>query len=391
MTSVSNYKSFINYLFIFLAINYNLLVKFVVKIDYTGYGLIFLSLIVFLTNFSAIQRLQSKKPIVFWLIWCIFALINYYLHPHYTTISIITLYRKIFIPLILMTIVVYEYKRNSSKLIWICFYTHIIYLLLGCYFDTGILYRDIIEDNELGNAYATISSFSFFYLAILNNLKRINTPLFLIILLAIFLVLAMSGTRKAFGSGVILFTFWVISQLKFKSIRSWFWVGLFIAGGLWGYNYLIEHTYMGYRMEVLDAQQEEYIYGNIPGFLSILGDRAPLYYFGFLIFMSNPVLGVGLSQANVEGAYIHSEYVVQLAENGIVGFALFVSLYYWIFKKIAKRIKYDKKVGLSMLGGLVAMLFLFVTAWAWEFPQYFICAGVLIGYSLNQNENLVSQ
>ena len=83
MTSVSNYKSFINYLFIFLAINYNLLVKFVVKIDYTGYGLIFLSLIVFLTNFSAVQRLQSKKPIVFWLIWCIFALINYYLHPHY--------------------------------------------------------------------------------------------------------------------------------------------------------------------------------------------------------------------------------------------------------------------------------------------------------------------
>lgn len=381
MYSGSIYRTIINYIFIFLTINYNLLVEFVIGIDYTGYVLIFLSIVVILINFQNFQIIQSRKPALYWLLWSIFAIVNYFLHPHLLTSSFLTLYRKIFIPLIVLTVVVCEYKRKPENLIWICFFTHIFYLAGGYYFDRGILYRDLIDDNVLGNAYATISSFSIFYLAILNNLKKIKTPIFLMLVMIVFLVLAMSGTRKAFGAGIISFSFWIISQINFKSLKSWLFLGLIILFGLWGYNYLIENTYMGYRMDVLNEQQEEYVYGNIPEYLGILGDRAPLYYYGFLAFLSNPLFGVGLSQGFINGTtYIHSEYVVQLAENGIIGFILFFSFYYWIFRHLIKRVIYDKKVALSMLGGLVSMLFLFLTAWAWEFPQYFICAGVLIGY-----------
>lgn len=380
MCPINTSNSFINYLFIFLTINYNLLVKFVIRIDSTGYGLIFLSLLVFLINFTSFKKLLTRKPIVFWLIWCLFALVNYYLHSHTSNILFFTLYRKIFIPLIVMTIVVLEYKKNPIKLIWLCFYTHFIFFIAGSYFDSGVLHRDLGVENELGNSYANISLFNIFYLVLLNNLKKIKTPIFLTILMILLLVLAMSGTRKAFGSGVILSSFWILTRLNLKSISSWFLVGLLVIVSLWGYNYLIDHTYMGYRMEVLEAQQEENIYGDIPAYLNVLGDRAPLYYFGFLIFLSNPIFGVGLLQSQAVGKYIHSEYVVQLADNGIVGFILFACMYVWIFRNLLKQVQQNTKIGLSMCGGLAVLLFMFLTTWAWEFPQYFICAGILIGY-----------
>lgn len=382
--SRSKLKCLINYLFIFLTINYNLLVKFVINIDSTGYALILMSFLVLATNFGDLQKIQSKKPILFWLIWCIYACLNYYLRPHHIDISFFLLYRKIFIPLIVMSVVVLEFNRNPFKLIWCCFITHISFFLLGFYFDSGILFLNLGEENELGNAYAIISSFSLFYLIILYNLKQIKFQSFIIVLLLVIIALSMSGTRKAFGAGIIFFVFWIISQFNPRHIKSWIFVAIFVLLGLWGYNYLIENTYIGYRMEILDKQQEEYLYGNIPDFLGVLGDRAPLYYFGILTFFSNPIFGVGLAQAYVNGIYIHSEYVAQLADNGIIGFMLFILMYLWILKHLIIKIRNDKKIGLSIFSGLVTLLFLFVTAWAWEFPQYFICAGVLIGYCQNK-------
>lgn len=382
---MSNNKiiSIVNYLFIFLVINYDIFVKFISEIDSTGYGLIFLSIIVVIFNGRQFSNLQLKKPIVFWLIWCFYVFINYYIHPHSNPIGVFALYRKIFIPLVTLTIVVKEYKENSYKLLWLCMITHIIYMLSGYYFDSGILYRDLGYDNELGNAYAIISSFSLFYLILLNRCGKLKTLWFVLLSIVVIFVLAMSGTRKAFGMGGILLFFWALSYLKLKNIWSWFMIVGFVFVGIWGYDYLMENTFMGQRMDVLEKQQEAYVGLKIPEYLFFLGDRAPLYYFGFLLFLENPLFGVGLSQAHVGDIYIHSEYIAQLADNGIIGFILFFSLYSWVGIRLLKRIKYDSKIWRCMLGGLVGILFLFMTAWAWESPQYFICLGVLIGYCQN--------
>lgn len=375
----------INYFFVFLSINYPLITIFITKIDSAGYGLVFLSILVLMCNIKDFQIIQGKKPIMFWLLWCILAFMSYYVHPHtFSTMSIIKLYRRIFIPLIALTVVTIEYKKNSNGLLWLCFITHTIFLVAGYYFDKGILYRDLGEDNTLGNAYSVISSFSIFYLMLLNRAKKLSTFFFIVIASIVILVLAMSGTRKAFGAGVLLLVFWTMSQLKLKNIWSWILVAVIIAVGIVGYNYLMENTFMGQRMEALEKQQEQILPVNAPGFLHLLGDRAPHYYFGWLTFLSHPLFGVGTGQANVNGAvYIHSEYIAQLADNGIFGFVLFFSFYFWIIKNVLKKQKKDKTIGRCMLGGLVAMLFLFTTAWGWEFPHYFICLGVLVGYCQN--------
>lgn len=384
MNNNNKLTTIVNYLFIFLVINYRLIVSYITHVDSAGYALIFLSILVFVINARSFNSLQLKKPIIFWLVWCVYVFLNYYMHPHtHASLSFVALYRKIFIPLIVMTVVVKEYQRNTNGLFWICFITHAVFMAAGYYFDRGILYRDLGEENSLGNAYAIISSFTIFYLMLLNHAKKVPTVIFLALAGFVVFVLAMSGTRKAFGAGVLLLAFWGWSQLNIKKIRSWVLVGVLIVVGLWGYDYLMENTFVGQRMEYLEEQQEKVLLpSDAPKFLQLFGDRAPHYYYGWLIFISHPLSGVGLVQADVEGLYIHSEYMSQLADNGIVGFALFFALYSWVSINLVKRNKDNKKIGRSMLGGLFCMLFLFLTTWAWEFPQYFICLGVLVGYCL---------
>ena len=282
----------------------------------------------------------------------------------------------------MLTVVITEYERNTNRLLWLCFITHAVYMAAGYYFDRGILYRIDDEENQLGNAYAIISSFTIFYAMLLNRKKKIPMPVFLIIVVFIILVLAMAGTRKAFGAGLLLLAFWGWSLLNMKRIWTWVLVFFFVGGGLWGYNYLMENTYIGDRMDYLEKQQQEesVLPSDAPKHLNALGDRAPLYYYGWHIFLSHPLFGVGAGQANVNGTYIHSEYMSQLADNGIIGFVLLFLLYFWVIRKLVKKNNNNKEIGRCMIGGLVCMLFLFLTAWAWEFPRYFICLGVLVGY-----------
>lgn len=377
--------SLINYLFIFLTINYRLFTIFIIKIDSSGYVLILLSILVLLFNNRQLFNIQFQKPIVYWLIWCLFAFINYYLHPHISEISLVYLYQKIFIPLIVMTVVIKEYDNDPKRLLVCCLITHIAYMILGYYFDSGILYRDLGEENVLGNRYAITICFTIFYLSILNKFNKINNLLYLIITMIVLFVLAMSGTRKAFGAGIIFVVFWSISIFNKKKLSSWLLISTIVIGGMFAYNYLMENTYMGMRMDFLKEQQEEYrLPHDAPNFLYLFGDRSPHYYYGWLNFLEKPILGVGAGQSRVNyygyASYIHSEYMVQLTDNGVIGFSLFLLFYLWISKTIIKTINKDEKLSICMIGGLISILFLGLTAWIWEFSHYFIALGVIIGF-----------
>lgn len=380
---MSNNKliSIINFLFIFLTINYNIFVTFISGIDSTGYGLIFLSIIVAIINGNKFSHLEIHKPIVFWSAWCLFAFLNYYIHPHINPIGIFNLYRKIFIPLIVMTIVVIEYRKEPYKLLWMCLVTHLIYMIGGYYFDSGILFRDLGEENELGNAYAIISSFSLFYLIILNGSKKINLIWFIVLVSIVMIILAMSGTRKAFGAGMIYLIVWGLSIINMRKVSSWLILAISIFFGLFGYNYLMENTFMGERMEILEEQQvTQFLPTDAPKFLYNFGDRAPHYYYGWKMFTEKPFFGVGASQSRVGETYIHSEFMVQLTDNGIIGFGLFSLLFSWIILKLFKCFRNERIITICMFGGLLTILFLYLTAWGWEFPQYFIALGVIIGF-----------
>lgn len=392
MSNDNRSTTIINYLFIFLTINNTIFVQFVTRFYGAGYALSALSIAVLLLNGKRFTNLQLKKPIIFWLFWCLYAFLNYYIHPHnIQPMTVFDLYGKIFIPLIVMVVVVLEYEQNANRLLWLCFITHAVYMLLGYYFDSGILNRIDEEENQLGNAYAINSSFTLFYLILLNRTKRINLVWFVILTVVIMMTLAMTGTRKAFGAGMVFLVFWLLSLLKLKKVGSWIIVVVFLWVGFWGYNQLMENTFMGQRMEYLEEQRENLLPPGAPEFLSVFGDRAGHYYYGWFLFLEHPLFGVGAGQAHVNQdfrtqLYTHTEYIAQLADQGIVGFLLFAVFYSWIIVNLFRRVLSDKEIGMCMFGGLAAILFLSLTAWTWEFPIYFICLGFLIGFCNTTDE-----
>ena len=142
---------------------------------------------------------------------------------------------------------------------------------------------------------------------------------------------------------------------------------------------------MGQRMEYLEEQQEKFLPPGAPKILGVFGDRAGHYYYGWFLFLEHPLFGVGTGQTRInQGSnvlvYTHTEYIAQLTDQGLFGFLLFVFFYYWIIKHLFKQYRTDKIVGMCMLGGMAALLFMSLTVWTWEFPRYFICLGVLIGF-----------
>lgn len=291
-----------------------------------------------------------------------------------------------------MSIVVIEYRNNETGLLRVALITYLIYALGGYYFDSGILYRDLGEENDLGNGYAITTCFAIFYLALLNRMGKLNTLWYIVLSVIIIIALAMSGTRKAFGAGMIMIVFWAFSIFNLRKIRTWFFLGVFVFVGFAGYNALIENTYMGKRMEFLEEQQNEPLPPGAPKILSVFGDRASHYYYGWKSFEKHPLFGVGLVQSRAGKCYIHSEYMVQLTDNGIIGFSLFFVFYWWIGTRLLRQFRKDKTITICMLGGFVGILFLNLTAWSWEFPRYFIPLGTCIAYcefgSLQENKNL---
>ena len=146
-------------------------------------------------------------------------------------------------------------------------------------------------------------------------------------------------------------------------------------------------------MEYLEQQQEDFLPVGAPEFLRIFGDRAGHYYYGWFNFLEHPLFGIGTGQARVNQGhnslvYTHSEFIAQLNDQGLVGFLLFAFFYFWIISHLLKQARYVKQIGLCMFGGLISILFMSLTTWTWEFPCFFICIGVLIGFcntSNNQN------
>ena len=204
----------------------------------------------------------------------------------------------------------------------------------------------------------------------------------IVIIVIAMIVLSMAGTRKAFGACIIIICFWIYSIIQRRNVLTWILVGAFAFIGMKGYNALLENTYMGARMDALQEQQAEQLPSGAPEFLSIFGDRATHYYYGWKTFKRHPLFGEGTGQSMVGSSvsYVHSEYMSQLSDGGIVGFLLFSLFIIWMIKHILRQWHNDREIIRCIMGGMVAILFMYFTTWGWEFPQYFMCFGVIIGY-----------
>lgn len=381
---------FINYLYIGYIILWPLFFKFVLPIDGSGRIYMLLSALMLLVNllnekFRNILRQPSFK---FWIIWVLYALINWILAgipPVNNVPTFSFIFDTFCLPLLSMWVVAYEMQRRPYRLVKLMIYLFTAYILLGLILQGmygGFSGRDSLT---LGNGFALTALCLIVIACIGYATQLLNKFMFFSLVAIATYAIFMVATRKAFlGELIILIFFYLSKYEKINTSRLVKTLALCLA--IFSLiSLVLPNTEMGERFMSLEEDAELYNTSNYK-ILSLLGDRAYFYIVGWDMFLDNPINGIGIQNFMSVTEYplpIHSEYIVQLVENGIIGFCIYLMFVVSLFKTTKKiniipfrRISY---------GWLLCMLFISFTAWVYDMAQFFMIYGIFIGVQINKH------
>lgn len=383
--------SLLNYFYIIITLLWLPLQKTFLHVDGKARTLFFLTIIVIVTNLSYknFRRITFSKPAVIWFIWCFYVIINAIIQGYTVNLPIeYYIVLKILSPYTIMVVSAYEYTKNENLFLKSMLITFVTYSIIGFYFMDNYyiaMQEGKSADNTLGNLLALNTVFIAYFAALLCNNKTISTQIFYILFAFTSIIITLSATRKAFGAVIIIYVFYLFSQIKptLNNIIKCFFIFITLYIGI---NYIINNTFIGERFTNIEESAEVVVNTNNP-FLKMMGDRAYFYVTGWSIFLDNPFMGIGLSNFGAytnTGISIHTEYIVQLCECGIVGTLIYIFFYISLFtstKKIYSQLPQDRATGIIMRGVIFAILFISMTAWTYDFPFYFAVLGTVIGFS----------
>ena len=152
----------------------------------------------------------------------------------------------------------------------------------------------------------------------------------------------------------------------------------------------MNYTVLGERMQTIDESAAIYNTSDV-ALLNLLGDRAYFYIRGIQIFEEHPLTGIGINNfmyIDASELPFHTEYMTQLAENGILGTVLYIFFYISVFNQIINA-KKNKIIGAEYwvyIGWMIVILFISLTAWVYSFKHYYIVIGLVIGGILNNKK-----
>lgn len=391
-----------NYIYIYWALLSMPINIAFIQFDGKGRILFVLTFLLFFANLfdRSFRKVAFEKPAIFWLIWCIYTVINSLVKGYHSEglphSFFLILY--IVLPYVLMCIAAKEYTSNKIVFLTNMLVLFSIYALIGSIF-IPIGYVQAQSGNgfegTLGNSLGLTSLFIILFASLLYSNNKLKKGWLYLFVIATLVLLVIAATRKALGAGLILVVFLIIAYFK-NNLKSF--VSLIaIVILFWGAAiYVKNNTYIGQRFATAGEISEKYN-PNHNFFLSFVGDRVIFYINGWKLFKEHPVTGIGINNyKSVTGSSlpIHSEYVVQLAECGLLGFTLFLLFYISLLRKIINKLKVcdeAKKEGIILLGAFSAIVFLDLTTWTYSLRWCFIAFGTIIGYIFESKYHTSSQ
>lgn len=377
----------LNRIFIAYAILYVAFVRIFDLPDTAGRipSLLFLFLCILNIHDKGFYRVFTKTPVLLWLLWDMYSFANWYIAgipPEETTFFGFVCQNFILQSAMLIT-VYYEGLKDLKGTTMTIIFALCLYMLMG--FTMQDL-RGASAGTDwsarggelLGNSFplnACVLIFCALFADINGWIKAKH--LYMAIALGMFAIFIVS-TRKAFGGAMIMILFYVVSKMARLSAKRVAVLLLSCAVMYGAFSYVMEHSLMGKRMEEIEKKSNS----SNNAIFNKLGDRASHYVLGWKVFQKHPVTGVGIK--NVPQLYhwkypLHTEYMTQLAENGIVGTALWLLFMGSILKSIWRSRRYKPRpVWLICLSGMACVLFLGLTTWIYEFPRYFAIYGLIL-------------
>ena len=383
----------INYIYIaYVLLWFPLTGTSLLNIDGAGYLGLFIAIISLGINLknSVFSRLFFlDKTILLWGVWSLYVSVTWYeIGMNDTRLSSLGfLWVFIFMSFYSMIVSSFEVIHNTNRTTLLILWSLLIYQVIGTYaeFTHGAIDEDeraFIVGNNL-----SLSSCALVFVACFRNMNKwLNTTWLIGIVALAATSIFLIATRKAFVGLFIILFFWLISKYKLLTLRRLPLLFIFFYVSFQAVSYMLTNTWLGERF--LALEEENRFNTTDSGWLNIFGDRAYYYIEGWRLFLDHPLFGIGLRnfKSEVEGDYvIHSEFIVQLCECGLIGLLLFFAFYITLFRRIFNTHKALKYLFYSLLSWMVFMLFIDLTAWTYQFSVYFVCFGIIIGVTKTAN------
>lgn len=226
-------------------------------------------------------------------------------------------------------------------------------------FRAGDRISTITNANTIGNYTLYSALISFYYIT-----KGKNRWL-VVALVPLLFILVLSGSRKVFlALAVGLLLYFIFNSIgKGKGISVFFRITLIIAG-------LIVIVFALSRIPALD-----FVFDRINVMLETISGkslsdsstrvRLQLQEIGLTLFREHPFLGVGIDNAGIYGGqafgmtkyYLHGNYIELLADVGLIGTAIYYSIYLrMIFELFKYRDFTDKEFNICFAILLVRLI-----------------------------------
>lgn len=388
-SGVLNASTILNYIFIALVLTSDYL--------FAGLGIpgvySFLEFIMFGMVFYAFfskknyLKVMLLTPILFWTIWVVYNYINWKQigivnaeFPHQFVLS------SFVYPILTMSIVYYEGCKNLKRT------TTVVLAALAVYVIGGLLFqgdndttRGVWDDTErgggvLGNALPLNACILTFFSIFAYFKGWVNKKWLCLLLVFSLASIFFVATRKALAGWLFIVFMPFLSNFDFRKPSSLYKLVLLIGVIYMAYQYVIEETYLGERLMQTAEQGEESNESDVEA-LNFLGDRALQYIMAWDFFGENPITGIGLYNFQVVADFpmaLHSEYMVQLCECGIIGSVLYLLFMSGLIAKIMIIYNRNSKLFFVFVGGILCILSFNFTAWTYQGTAYFAMYGIIL-------------
>lgn len=328
-----------------------------------------------------------SPPCSVWLLWIIYALINTFLvegFHHHRNQNPFVFISAILISYLFVVIIV-STKNGTDELLNVIIWSYIVRLLLSYMFDTsGVLGVDDIS--RFGVEFnANSIAFGAIFIVILISIKKIRqsrlSKIDYLMLVMPIISIIITASKKTFLSLIIFAIGYVWITRAKHQIYNMVRYALFLTVLVIGFVYVINNTPVGKRM--IDSFEKT---SQAKSTNRMLDNRINQYITGWQVFLKNPINGVGLANYVYASGYdtpLHSEYMVQIAEGGIIGSCIFILYYIIIVIKliaIRKISPLKRKLSDTHSLSLVIMFCLFFGGWIYNIPMMWVLVALAIRF-----------
>lgn len=388
-----------NIFYLFFCIIWPPLQMYYLGVDGAGRTILALSIPALLCNVLSLghqKNILRSPAFICWIILVAFSIVNSLMKGYSAESGSLAFFKTNYIaPFVFFYVLILELERDYTNCLRVLFYALLTYIFL-CLGSMSLDDDERIVAEGLKNLLPLHSTCLVFVGGLLYRNRNLSAVLFYFIVLLAIVVTMLSGTRKALGAIIILLTGIIINNgdNEKRSIGYYARLIFFFVILYWGVGFIMDNTMIGSRLAGTAEQSTVELVGNkkINMVLNtILGDRAIQYELGYLTFLKHPWTGIGLTNFMSVTGYpyrLHTEYMTQLCENGIIGFLLLMLFYFHLIRKLLVNYKkYGDDITI-VLFGLLAILFINITAWTYCTIFGMIYYAIILSHAYSNDDDV---